>query len=66
MIRQISRKIVTSLIKPIQTMPLRRITINWKLRDGSIKKTDGNVGENLMRLAHRYDIELEGELFHYL
>lgn len=48
------------MIKPLTIISFRTITINWKLRDGSIMKTEGNVGENLMRLAHRYEIELEG------
>lgn len=34
--------------------------INWVLKDGSQQKTIAPLGINLMRLAHRNDIELEG------
>ena len=50
-----------SVTKLHSMMPMRSITINWKLRDGSIVKTEGKVGENLMRLAHQFEIDLEGE-----
>ena len=36
------------------------ITIRWRKRDGSLISTPAKEGENLMRLAHRYGIELEG------
>ena len=36
------------------------ISINWKLKTGELKTTPANVGENIMRLAHRHGIELEG------
>ena len=36
------------------------ITIRWRKRDGSLVSTPAKEGENLMRLAHRYGIELEG------
>jgi hypothetical protein len=36
------------------------ISVKWKKKDGSVISTMGNVGENLMRLAHRYGVELEG------
>ena len=38
------------------------ICINWQLRDGSVVPTFGKVGDNLLRLAQRNDIELEGEV----
>ena len=36
------------------------VTINFKRRDGSMTVAKGKVGDNLLRLAQRYDIELEG------
>ena len=36
------------------------ITIRWRKRDGTLLSTPAKDGENLMRLAHRYGIELEG------
>ena len=37
------------------------ITVRFKVKDGSIVEARGKVGEtNLLRLAQRYDVELEG------
>jgi ferredoxin len=36
------------------------ITLNWILKDGSIRQTKDPVGTNIMRAAHRHEIELEG------
>ncbi|CAI4229521.1 unnamed protein product [Auanema sp. JU1783] len=36
------------------------VNITYILRDGTPKKIRGKVGDNVMYLAHRYDIELEG------
>ncbi|PAV79436.1 hypothetical protein WR25_10630 [Diploscapter pachys] len=36
------------------------VWITYVLRDGTKKKIRGKVGDNVMYLAHRYDIELEG------
>lgn len=38
----------------------KEITIHWVRKDGSIQVTKGSVGENIMRIAHQYGIELEG------
>lgn len=37
-----------------------QVIINWKHRDGSMQATPATVGQSLLRLAHQYDIELEG------
>ena len=34
--------------------------MKWRLRDGSIKETKAAVGDNLMSIAHRNDIDMEG------
>ncbi|CAI2352283.1 unnamed protein product [Caenorhabditis sp. 36 PRJEB53466] len=36
------------------------VNITYVLRDGTEKKIRGKVGDNVMFLAHRYDIEMEG------
>lgn len=36
------------------------ITVNFKRKDGSVTSTKGKIGGNILRLAQRYDIELEG------
>ena len=36
------------------------MTVNWKRKDGSTMATTGKVGTSLLRLAQKYDIELEG------
>lgn len=36
------------------------ITVNFKRKDGSIISTKGKIGGNILRLAQRCDIELEG------
>uniref|UniRef100_A0A1I7YWE6 2Fe-2S ferredoxin-type domain-containing protein n=1 Tax=Steinernema glaseri TaxID=37863 RepID=A0A1I7YWE6_9BILA len=36
------------------------VNITYILRDGAIKNVRGKVGDNVMYLAHRYDVELEG------
>ncbi|CAD6196802.1 unnamed protein product [Caenorhabditis auriculariae] len=36
------------------------VNITYVLRDGTKKEIRGKVGDNVMYLAHRYDIELEG------
>uniref|UniRef100_A0A0K0DAV2 2Fe-2S ferredoxin-type domain-containing protein n=1 Tax=Angiostrongylus cantonensis TaxID=6313 RepID=A0A0K0DAV2_ANGCA len=36
------------------------VNITFVLRDGTEKKVRGKVGDNVMYLAHRYGIELEG------
>ncbi|VDD86248.1 unnamed protein product [Enterobius vermicularis] len=36
------------------------VNISFVLRDGTVKKVRGKVGDNLLFLAHRYGIELEG------
>uniref|UniRef100_A0A7E4VM84 2Fe-2S ferredoxin-type domain-containing protein n=1 Tax=Panagrellus redivivus TaxID=6233 RepID=A0A7E4VM84_PANRE len=36
------------------------VNITYITRDGSHKKIRGKVGDNVMYLAHRYDIEVEG------
>jgi len=38
----------------------KEITIHWVRKDGSIQVTKGSIGENIMRIAHQYGIELEG------
>jgi ferredoxin len=38
----------------------KTITINWKNRDGSVLSTPAEVGSNILRVAHKNDIELEG------
>ena len=36
------------------------ININWKNRDGSITATKAAIGSNLLSVARKYEIELEG------
>ncbi|ETN73344.1 hypothetical protein RB195_000906 [Necator americanus] len=36
------------------------VNITYVLRDGTKKKTRAKVGDNVMYLAHRYNVELEG------
>ncbi|UMM26498.1 hypothetical protein L5515_010172 [Caenorhabditis briggsae] len=36
------------------------VNITYVLRDGTERKIRGKVGDNVMFLAHRYDIEMEG------
>ena len=36
------------------------IYVHWKKKSGESITTSANVGENIMRLAHRHGIELEG------
>jgi ferredoxin len=36
------------------------VTINWKNRDGSLTATKAKVGSNLLSVARKYEIELEG------
>jgi ferredoxin len=36
------------------------VNINWKNRDGSITATKARVGSNLLSVARKYEIELEG------
>ena len=38
-----------------------RVNITYIDRNGVKKPVRGKVGDNLMYLAHRYDIELEGK-----
>ena len=38
----------------------KTIQIKWKLKDGTELTTRDPLGGNLMRAAHRHDIELEG------
>lgn len=38
----------------------KEITIHWVRKDCSIQVTKGSIGENIMRIAHQYGIELEG------
>jgi hypothetical protein len=37
-----------------------RVNITYVLRDGKQVKVRGKIGDNVMYLAHRYDIPLEG------
>jgi hypothetical protein len=79
MIRRITRGINASsgicrggLLRSLQgawhttsTSPAERegITVNWKKKDGSVITTVGKEGDVLLRLAQRYEIELEGEQY---
>ncbi|KAG5174924.1 2Fe-2S ferredoxin-type domain-containing protein [Tribonema minus] len=36
------------------------VTINWRNKHGEVRTVDAPVGMNLMRVAHKHDIELEG------
>ncbi|KAK0397796.1 hypothetical protein QR680_002274 [Steinernema hermaphroditum] len=36
------------------------VNITYILRDGTIKRVRGKIGDNVMYLAHRHDVELEG------
>uniref|UniRef100_A0A915PRG3 2Fe-2S ferredoxin-type domain-containing protein n=1 Tax=Setaria digitata TaxID=48799 RepID=A0A915PRG3_9BILA len=36
------------------------VHVNFILHDGTIKKVRGKVGDNVMYLAHRYKIDIEG------
>lgn len=36
------------------------VHVNFILRDGTVKKVRGKVGDNVMYLAHRYKIDVEG------
>ncbi|VDN43223.1 unnamed protein product [Gongylonema pulchrum] len=36
------------------------VNVNFVLRDGSVKRVRGKVGDNVMYLAHRYKIDIEG------
>lgn len=36
------------------------VYVNFKDRDGNVKKVAGKVGDNAMYLAHRYKIDIEG------
>ena len=36
------------------------VNINWQNRDGSVTSTKAKAGTNLLSLARKYDIELEG------
>jgi ferredoxin len=36
------------------------ITVNWILKDGAIQSVRGKIGVNLLELAHKKDIDLEG------
>ena len=36
------------------------VNINWQNRDGSVTSTKAKAGSNLLSLARKYDIELEG------
>uniref|UniRef100_A0A0R3RYP5 2Fe-2S ferredoxin-type domain-containing protein n=1 Tax=Elaeophora elaphi TaxID=1147741 RepID=A0A0R3RYP5_9BILA len=36
------------------------VYVNFILRDRTIKKVRGKVGDNVMYLAHRYRIDIEG------
>jgi hypothetical protein len=38
------------------------ITVNWKDKHGNITSTPAKVGMNLLTVAHREGIELEGML----
>ncbi|KAI6175378.1 2Fe-2S ferredoxin-type domain-containing protein [Aphelenchoides bicaudatus] len=36
------------------------VNVNYVQRDGTLRKIKGKIGDNVMYLAHRYDIEIEG------
>lgn len=36
------------------------VNVTFTDRDGEVHKVQGKVGDNVLYLAHRYDIELEG------
>jgi len=36
------------------------VNINWILRDGSLFTTQAKVGSNLLRVAQRYELDIEG------
>mmetsp|Transcript_37091 Transcript_37091/g.73841 ORF Transcript_37091/g.73841 Transcript_37091/m.73841 type:complete len:152 (-) Transcript_37091:88-543(-) len=36
------------------------VTINWIRRDGSKMETKARIGSNLLRVAQRYELEIEG------
>ncbi|VDN04035.1 unnamed protein product [Thelazia callipaeda] len=36
------------------------VYVNFVLQDGTVKKIKGKVGDNVMHLAHRYKIDIEG------
>ena len=38
----------------------KKITINWRLADGSTKATEAIIGQNLLQVAHSHHIDLEG------
>jgi ferredoxin len=76
MIRAFFRRVATQNDSFVTTLPratfrmqsnsahpekeVQHISINWLLKDGTKKVTRDPVGINLMRAAHRHDIELEG------
>lgn len=41
-----------------------RVNIEYVDRKGTVIPVKAKVGDNAMYLAHRYDIELEGNLLH--
>ena len=44
----------------LQRCLLRRLEINFRLRDGQIKTVDAPSGVSLLKAAHMFQIELEG------
>lgn len=39
---------------------LFRIRVTYILRDGSKKDVEADIGDNVLELAHKHDIDLEG------
>ena len=53
-----SFRLLSSSLESVEK--IKHININWVLKDGSTLTTRDPIGGNLMRCAHRHDIELEG------
>ena len=48
------------LINLIELEKKNRVNVTYVLKDGTSVKVSGKVGDNVMYLAHRHNIPLEG------
>ena len=54
------RNLVAGTRKSLRYFSSDVISVKWKKRDGSEIVTKGKIGQSILKLAHEYDIELEG------
>lgn len=54
------RNLVTGSKKYLRYFSSDIISVKWKKRNGSEIVTKGKIGQSILKLAHEYDIELEG------